>query len=175
MLKKCIEANPAKFAMYAKVATIIGWVILIAAGVMLLPTIFQYYRIMRHWSRFCQGIIQIINPIFFGMVFLLLAQFLKYELGLDKQPGWFFRNGCIILRCDAALILFIIIFQCVLMIGSLVRSNGPLGDIFLAFFSMSLFYILQIAEMALLLGLAEVTKMMMAQIRKDQETQFAPQ
>lgn len=127
MLKKCIEANPAKFTMYAKVATIIGWVILIAAGVMLLPTLFLYCRATHWWNGLWPGITRIVTPAFFGTVFLLLAQFLKYELGLDKQPGWFFRNGCIILRCYAALVLVVIISQYITMIYFFVWSNSSFG------------------------------------------------
>ena len=170
MIQKCIEANPAKFARYAKVATVIGWVLLITSGVMLLPTLFRYCRVVRQWNNPGIVLFQIITPTFFGMFFLLLGQFLKYELGLEKQPGWFFRNGVIILRGYAAVVIGAIILQYAMLIVSLVRNNSSFGSIFLSSFSMHLFSMLNIAKVLLFWGLAEVTKMMMGEIRKKGDT-----
>ena len=170
MIQKCIEANPAKFSRYAKVATVIGWVLLIASGVMLLPTLFQYFRVVRQWNMLGIVLFKIITPAFFGMLFLLLGQFLKYELGLEKQHGWFFRNGFIILRVYAAVVIGVIISQYAMLIGSLVQNNGSFVRIFLSSLSMNLFSMLNIARVLLLWGLAEVVKMMMGEIRKQEDT-----
>jgi len=166
MIQKCIEANPAKFARYAKIATVIGWVLLIAPAVMMLPTLFQYFRVVSQWNRLWFVLLQIITPAFFGMFFLLLGQFLKYELGLEKQPGWFFRNGSNILRGYAAVAIGVIILQSALLIFEFVQNNSSFGRTFLSSFSMYLFHLLSIAKVLLLWGLAGVAKMMMNEIRK---------
>ena len=162
MIQKCIEANPAKFAMYAKVATVIGWILLIASAVLLLHTLFQYNRIVRQWHRLWFVLLQTISPAIFGMFFLLLAQFLKYELGLEKQPGWFFRNGSSILRIYAAVVIGGVIFQYALYIVSLLQNKSS----FRLLLSMSIFFnMINIAKALLLWALAGVVKMMMDEIR----------
>lgn len=163
MIQKCIEANPAKFARYAKVATIVGWILLIASVVMLLPTLFQYHRIVRHWYKLWYGVIQIVHPAFFSMFFLLLGQFLKYELGLEEQPGWFFRNGGILLRIYAAVIIGGIIIQYTMMITSLVQTNRHVVLLSI----INIFHLVNIAKVLLLWGLAGVVKMMMDEIHKN--------
>jgi len=165
MIQQCIEANRAKFTMYAKVAMVIGWVLLIFSAVFLLPCLFKLWRLRTLWY----GMLQIITPAFFGMFFLVLGQFLKYELGLEKQPGWFFRKGYCILRCYAAVIIAMIVLQYAMLVISLVQKDNSFGRMFLSSVSMIIVYMSNIIKVLLLWGLAGAAKMMMGEIYKKED------
>lgn len=171
MIHECIEANRDKFVRYEKIATVIGWVLLIGSAVIILPTLYQYGRILEKsavqrniFLQFIHFSLINIYPAFSGMFFLMLGQFIKYELGPESQPGWFFRNGSVILRTYAAVFIGLIIIKYVGIISNIGRSS--LGDILLALVTPNRTIILYISKALFFWGLATVVKLMMDEIRK---------
>ena len=173
MIHECIEANRDKFVRYAKIATVIGWVLLIGSAVIILPTLYQYGRILEKsavqrniFLQFIHFSLINIYPAFSGMFFLMLGQFIKYELGPESQPGWFFRNGSVILRAYAAVFIGLIIIKYVGIISNIGRNGSSLGDILLALVTPNRTIILYISKALFFLGLATVVKLMMDELRK---------
>jgi hypothetical protein len=113
MIQECIEKNRDTIARWAKWMMIVGWVLLITVLVILPFSMVRLSLVssIQPHNLLVFVVYRIISPAFFGLLFLVLGQFLKYEVGLEKQAGWFLRNGVIILRVYAALIIGFIIFQ----------------------------------------------------------------
>jgi len=158
MIQECIEKNRDTIARWAKWMMIVGWILLITALVILPLSMVQLSRAPGIWSLLSFAVLQIISPAFFGLLFLVLGQFLQYELGLEKQVGWFLRNGVIILRVYAAVIVGFVILQ---LAASMSKQSLWLGVYYLYW------VVPGVAKVLLLLGAASMLKMMMSGMREN--------
>ena len=171
MIHECIEANRDKFVRYAKIAAVIGWVLLFISAVLMIPTIFSYGRIgysITGLALLNYIFLKFITPAFFGMCCLLLGQFLECELGSEERPGWFFRNGSVILRVYAIVFIGIIIFKDVKYMYYFIKYLDSPEYTYIA--TLVLMIMFSIAKVLLLWGLATVVKLMMDEIRKKRRT-----
>ena len=158
MIQECIEKNRDTIARWAKRMMIVGWVLLINVLVILSLSMFWLSWPSSIWRLLSSVVLQIINPVFFGLLFLVLGQFLQYELGLEKQAGWFLRNGVIILRVYAAVIVGFTILQ---LAASMLNQSLWLAVLHLCW------VVLGVAKVLLLWGAASMLKMMMSGMREN--------
>jgi hypothetical protein len=166
MIQEYIEKNRDTIARWAKRMMIVGWVLLITVLVTLSLSVIQlsWASGMAIWSSISFVVLRIISPAFFGLLFLLLGQFLQYELGLEKKAGWFLRNGVIILRVYAAVIVGYIILllpASIFSIQSMSKQSLLLAGHYL--FS----FVLSVPKVLLLWGAASMLKMMMSGMREN--------
>jgi len=159
MIQEYIEKNRDTIAILAKRMMIAGWVLLITVPVILSFSVIRLSWASNIWSSFSFVVLRIISPVFLGLLLLVLGQFLRYELGLEKQAGWFLKNGVIILRVYAAVIVGFLIPQLAAAIVAIPQmSKQPLS---LA--SSCLYWIvLGVVKVLLLWGAASMLKMMMS-------------
>ncbi|MHC4455793.1 MAG: hypothetical protein ACYS0I_01695 [Planctomycetota bacterium] len=166
MIQECIEKNRDTIARWVKWMMIVGWVLLIIVPVILLLSVIQLSWAPSIWSSLSFSLVlRIIGPVFFGLLFLVLGQFLQYELGLEKQAGWFLRNGVIILRVYAAVIIGYIILQLAMSIVAI----PPLSIqqfLWLANHYIS-WVVPSVAKVLLLWGAASMLKMMISGMREN--------
>jgi len=157
MIQECIEKNRDTIARWAKWMMIVGWVLLITVPIILSLSMIplSWASGMAIWSSISFVVLRIISPAFFGLLFLLLGQFLQYELGLEKRVGWFLRNGVIILRVYAAVIIGFII-------PSIVAMPISKQSLWLA-----IYHLHSVAKVLLLWGAASMLKMMMSGMREN--------
>jgi hypothetical protein len=160
MIQECIEKNRDTIARWPKWMMIVGWVLLVTMSV-ILPLAIVQSRALGIRRSLELVVWRITSPVFFGLLFLVLGQFLQYELGLEKQAGWFLRNGVIILRVYAAVIVGFLILQFAASIPQM--SKQPLS---LAFHYLYL-VVLNVAKVLLLWGAASMLKMMMSGMREN--------
>ena len=164
MIQECIEKNRDTIARWAKRMMIVGRVLLFTVLVILPLSVIQLSRTPSIWSWLSSVVVLIISPVFFGLLFLVLGQFLQYELGLEKQAGWFLRNGVSILRVYAAVIVGVIILRLAGAIFAILQmSKQPL---WLAGHYLY-FVVLGVAKVLLLWGAASMLKMMMNGMREN--------
>lgn len=159
MIHECIEKNRDTIARWAKWMMIVGWVLLVTALVMLSLSVIQLSlassTAILHKLPFI--VLRFISPVFFGLLFLLLGQFLQYELGLEKRAGWFLRNGVIILRVYAAVIVgYTILYLAPLIFKTSQQHLWLTGH-----------YLLGVPKVLLLWGAASMLKMMMSGMREN--------
>ena len=164
MIQECIEKNRDTIARWAKRMMIVGWVLLINVLVILSLSMFWLSWPSSIWRLLSSVVLQIINPVFFGLLFLVLGQFLQYELGLEKRAGWFLRNGVIILRVYAAVIVGFTIPLIVALVANPPMSKPSLG---LAVLWRIYSIVLGVAMVLLLWGAASMLKMMMSGMREN--------
>ena len=164
MIQECIEKNRDTIARWAKRMMIVGWILLITVPIILSLSMIRLSWPSSIWRLLLFAVLRIISPAFFGLLFLVLGQFLQYELGLEKQAGWFLRNGVIILRVYAAVIIgFLIPLLAGAIVAILQMSKRPLS---LA--SPYLYWIvLGVVKVLLLWGAASMLKMMMSGMREN--------
>jgi len=163
VIQEYIEKNRDTIAILAKRMMIAGWVLLITVPVTLSFSVIQLSWASNIWSSLSYVVLRIISPVFLGGLLLVLGQFLRYEIGLEKQAGWFLRNGVIILRVYAAVIVGFLIFQ---LVGTIVAipqmSKQPL--------SLSLYpyrIVLGVVKVLLLWAAASMLTMMMGGTREN--------
>jgi len=159
MIQECIEKNRDTIARWAKRMMIVGWVLLIIVPIILSLSLIRLSWPSSTWhllSFVAMRIISIISPVFFGLLFLVLGQFLQYELGLEKRAGWFLRNGVIILRVYAAVIVGFIIPS---IVAILPMSKQSLW--------LAVYHLHSAAKVLLLWGAASMLKMMMSGMREN--------
>ena len=166
MIQEYIEKNRDTIARWAKRMLIVGWVLLFTGLVILLLSlsVIQLSRASSIWSSLSFVVLRIISPVFFGLLFLVLGQFLRYELGLEKQAGWFLRNGVSILRVYAAVIVGFMILQLaasIVHIPQMSKQSLWLAGNYL--YSV----VLGVAKVLLLWGAASMLKMMMSEMREN--------
>ena len=164
MIQECIEKNRDTIARWPKRMMIVGRVLLFTVLVILSLSVIQLSWASSIWSSLLYVVLQIISPVFFGLLFLVLGQFLQYELVLEKQAGWFLRNGVIILRVYAAVILGFLIIQLAGAIGAILQmSKWPSS------FAIHYLYwiVLSVVKVLLLWGGASMLKMMMSGMREN--------
>ena len=164
MIQECIEKNRDTIARWAKRMMIVGWVLLINVLVILSLSMFWLSWPSSIWRLLSSVVLQIINPVFFGLLFLVLGQFLQYELGLEKQAGWFLRNGVIILRVYAAVIAGFVILQLAASFVAIPQMSKQ--SLWLAGHYLSSI-VLDVAKVLLLWGAASMLKMMMSGMREN--------
>jgi len=164
MIQECIEKNRDTIARWAKRMMIVGGVLLITVPVILSLSVGQLSWASLIWSSLSFVVLRIISPVFFGLLFLVLGQFLRYELGLDKKAGWFLRNGVIILRVYAAVIGGFIILQLAASIVAIPQMSKQ--SLWLAGHYLCL-VVLGVAKVLLLWGAASMLKMMMSGMREN--------
>ena len=164
MIQECIEKNRDAIARWAKRMMIVGWVLLITVPVILSLSLIQLSWASISWSSLAFVVLRIMSPVFFWLLFLVLGQFLQYELGLEKQAGWFLRNGVIILRVYAAIIVGFMILQLAVSIAYLPQMGKQV--LFLAGHYLS-WVVLNVAKVLLLWGAASMLKMMMSEMREN--------
>ncbi|UCC23276.1 MAG: hypothetical protein JSW23_04275 [Planctomycetota bacterium] len=111
MIQEYIEKNRDSIAILAKRMVIAGWVLLITVPVVILSSLIQLSRASNICSPLSSVVLRIISPVFLGLLLLVFGDFLRYEIGLEKQASWFLRNGVIILRVYAAVIIGFLIPQ----------------------------------------------------------------
>jgi len=155
MIQEYIEKNRDTIAILAKRMMIVGWVLLITVPIILSLSLIRLSWASSTWRSLLFAVLRIISPAFFGLLFLVLGQFLQYELGLEKRVGWFLRNGVIILRVYAAVIIGFII-------PSIVAMPMSKQSLWLA-----VYHLHSVAKVLLLWGAASMLKMMMSQIREN--------
>ncbi len=164
MIQECIEKNRDTIARWAKWMMIVGWVLLITVP-MILSLSMIWIRLswsLSIWRSLLFSVLRIISPAFFGLLFLVLGQFLQYELGLEKQAGWFLRNGVSILRIYAAVIGgFIILRLAWFAISHLSKQSLWLAGYYLSS------VVLGMAKVLLVWGAASMLKMMMSGMREN--------
>ncbi|MHC4455798.1 MAG: hypothetical protein ACYS0I_01720 [Planctomycetota bacterium] len=165
MIQECIEKNRDTIARWAKRMMIVGEVLLITVPVILLFSVIQLSWAPSIWGSFSFVVMRIISPVFFGLLFLVLGQFLQYELGLEKQAGWFLRNGVIILRVYAAVIIGFIIFQLATSIVAVPQMSKQQSLWFAGHHLYSV--VLGVAKVLLLWGAASMLKMMISGMREN--------
>jgi len=164
MIQECIEENRDTIARWAKRMMIVGRVLLFTVLVILSLSVIRLNRAPSIWSSLSFVVLGIISPVFFGLLLLVLGQFLQYELGLEKQAGWFLRNGVIILRVYAAVIVGFLILQ----LASSIVAILQMGKQFLWFAGQYLhLVVLSVAKVLLLWGAASMLKMMMSGMREN--------
>lgn len=164
MIQECIEKNRDTIARWAKRMMIVGRVLLFTVLVILSLSVIRLNRAPSIWSSLSFVVLGIISPVFFGLLLLVLGQFLQYELGLEKQAGWFLRNGVIILRVYAAVIVGFLILQ----LASSIVAILQMGKQFLWFAGQYLhLVVLSVAKVLLLWGAASMLKMMMSGMREN--------
>ncbi len=101
-----IEKNKGLLKFYCVAARIIGWVLLITAGI-------RTVEILSGYSSFS---IPFVMPITFliriliGLVVLGVAQFIRYLFETEYKPGWILRHGEKILYLYAVLRVIRIVF-----------------------------------------------------------------
>jgi len=161
MIQECIEKNRDTIARWAKWMMIVGWVLLITVPMILSLSMIQIRLSwsLSTWSSLSFAVLRIISPAFFGLLFLVLGQFLQYELGLEKRAGWFLRNGVIILRVYAAVIVGFII-------PSIIAMPMSKQSLWLAVHHLY-WVVLSVAKVLLLWGAALMLKMMMSGMREN--------
>ncbi|MBN2456610.1 MAG: hypothetical protein JXB29_08785 [Sedimentisphaerales bacterium] len=162
MIQEYIDKNRDTIAILAKRMMIAGWILLITVPVILPFSVIQLSWASNIWSSLSFVVLRIISPVFLGLLLLVLGQFLRYELGLEA--GWFLRNGVIILRVYAAVIIGFLIPQLAGTIGAIPQmSKQPLS---LA--GPYLYWIvLGVVKVLLLWEAASMLKMMMSGTREN--------
>ena len=164
MIQEYIEKNRDTIARWAKRMMIVGWILLFTALVILSLSVIRLNWAPSTWRSLSFGVLRIISPVFFGLLLLVLGQFLQYELGLEKQAGWFLRNGVIILRVYAAVIVGFTIPLIVALVANPPMSKPSLG---LAVLWRIYWIVLGVAMVLLLWGAASMLKMMMSGMREN--------
>ena len=160
MIQECIEKNRDTIARWAKRMMIVGGVLLITVPVILSLSVIRLSWASGIWHSLLFAVLRIISPAFFGLLFLVLGQFLQYELGLEKRAGWFLRNGVIILRVYAAITVgFIILPLAGSIVGILQMNNQSLW--------LAVYHLHSVAKVLLLWGAASMLKMMMSGMREN--------
>jgi len=164
MIQEYIEKNRDTIAILAKRMMIAGWVLLITVPVILSFSVIQLSWASNIWSSLLFVVLRIISPVFLGVLLLVLGQFLRYELGLEKQAGWFLRNGVIVLRVYAAVIVAFFIPQ---LAGAIVAipqmSKRPLSIAIPYLY----WIVLSVVKVLLLWTAASMLKMMMSGTREN--------
>ena len=160
MIQEYIEKNRDAIAILAKRMMIAGWVLLITVPVILSLSLIQLSWASISWSSLAFVVLRIMSPVFFWLLFLVLGQFLQYELGLEKQAGWFLRNGVIILRIYAAVIVGFIILQLAASIVAIPQMSKQ--SLWLA-----VYHLHSVAKVLLLWGAASMLKMMISGMREN--------
>jgi hypothetical protein len=158
VIQEYIEKNRDSVAILAKRMMIAGWVLLITVPVILLSSVIQLSRAPNIFSRLSFVVLRISSPVFLGLLLLLLGQFLRYEIGLEKQAGWFLRNGVIILRVYAAVIIGFLIPQLAGAIGAFSQMRRWYSSLSLYLYLI----VLAVVKVLLLWGAASMLKMMMS-------------
>ena len=156
MIQECIEKNRDTIAILAKRMMIVGWVLLITVPMILSLSMIRLSWPSSTWRSLSFVVLRIINPVFFGLLFLVFGQFLQYELGLEKRAGWFLRNGVIILRVYAAVIVGFIIPS---IVAILPMSKQSLW--------LAVYHLHSVAKVLLLWGAASMLKMMISGMREN--------
>ena len=156
MIQECIEKNRDTIARWAKRMMIVGWVLLITVPMILSLSMIRLSWPSSTWRSLSFVVLRIINPVFFGLLFLVLGQLLRYELGLEKRAGWFLRNGVIILRVYAAVIVGFIIPS---IVAILPMSKQSLW--------LAVYHLHSVAKVLLLWGAASMLKMMISGMREN--------
>ncbi len=164
MIQECIEKNRDTIARWAKRMLIMGRVLLFTVLVILSLSVIQLSRAPSIWSWLSSVVLLIIHPVFFGLLFLVLGQFLQYELGLEKQAGWFLRNGVRILRVYAAVIVGFIILPLAGSSVAILRMSKQ--SLWFAGQHLCL-VVVGVAKVLLLWGAASMLKMMMSGMREN--------
>ncbi len=160
MIQECIEKNRDTIARWAKWMMIVGWILLITVPMILSLSVIQLSWASSIWSLLSFVVLVIIRPVFFGLLFLVLGQFLQYELVLEKQAGWFLRNGVIILRVYAAVIVGFIILQLAVSIAATPQMSWLAGHYLYS-------VVVGVAKVLLLWAAASMLKMMMSGTREN--------
>ena len=163
MIQEYIEKNRDSIAILAKRMMIAGWLLLITVPVMLLFSLIQLSRASYLSSLLLSLVLRIIFPVFLGLLLLVLGQFLRYEIGLEKQAGWFLRNGVIILRVYAAVIVGVIITQ---LAGAII-AIPHMRRWYLSLSIYPYLIVLGVVKVLLLWGAASMLKMMMSGTREN--------
>lgn len=163
MIQEYIEKNRDSIAILAKRMMIAGWLLLITVPVMLLFSLIQLSRASYLSSLLLSLVLRIILPVFLGLLLLVLGQFLRYEIGLEKQAGWFLRNGVIILKLYAAVIVGFLITQ---LAGAII-AIPHMRRWYLSLSIYPYLIVLGVAKVLLLWGAASMLKMMMSQMREN--------
>ena len=145
---------------------IVGWVLLITVLVMLSLSVIQlsWASGMAILYRLTSVVLRIIITFCFGLLFLVLGQFLQYELGLEKKAGWFLRNGVIILRVYAAVTVGYIIL---LLTASISHVQSMSQQSLLLAGQYLLSFVFSVPKVLLLWGAASMLKMMMSGMREN--------
>lgn len=162
MIQEYIEQNRDSVAVLAKRMMIAGWVLLITVPVILLSSVIQLSRAPNICSTLmCSPllfvVLRITSPVLLGLLLLVLGQFLRYEIGLEKQGGWLLRNGVIILRVYAAVIIGFLIPQLAGAIAAIPHMRR--GYLSLSFYLYLI--VVAVVKVLLLWGAASMLKMMM--------------
>jgi hypothetical protein len=163
VIQEYIEKNRDSIAILAKRMIIAGWVLLITVPMILLSSVIQLSRASNIYSPLSFVVLRIISPVFLGLLLLVLGQFLRYGLGLEKQAGWFLRNGVIILRVYAAVIIGFLIPQ---LAGAIVA----IPHMRKWYLSLSLYLyliVVCVVKVLLLWGAASMLKVMMSGTHDD--------
>jgi len=157
MIQEYIEKNRDTIAILAKRMMIAGWILFITVPVILPFAVIQLNWALNTWTSLSIVVLRIISPVFLGLLLLVLGQFLRYELGLEA--GWFLRNGVIILRVYAAVIVGSLIPQLPWLIVPVSNiSKWPL----LLTSSYICWIVLVVVKVLLLWGAATMLKTMMS-------------
>jgi hypothetical protein len=164
MIQECIEKNRDTISRWANWMMIVGWILLITVPVILSLSVTRLSCASSVCGPRSLVVLLIIRPVFFGLLFLVLGQFLQYELGLEKQAGWFLRNGVVILRVYAAAIVGFIILQ----LASLIVAIPQMGkqSLWLAGRYLCM-VVVDVAKVLLLCGAALMLKMVMRGMREN--------
>jgi hypothetical protein len=156
MIQECIEKNRDTIARWAKRMMIVGWVLLITVPMILSLSLIRFSWPSSIWRLLLFAVLRIISPAFFGLLFLVLGQFLQYELGLEKRAGWFLRNGVIILRVYAAI-----------TVGFIIPSIVAIPPMSKQSLWLAVYHLHSVAKVLLLWGAASMLKMMMSGMREN--------
>ncbi len=163
MIQEYIEKNRDTIAILAKWMMIAGWVLLITTSVILPFSVIRLSLASNIWSSLSFVAMRIISPVSSGLLLLVLGQFLRYELGLEKQAGWFLRNGVIILRVYAAIIIGFLILHLAGAITAIPRiSKQPLASL-----GLLNWIVLDVVKVLLLWGAVSMLKMMTSGTREN--------
>ncbi len=157
MIQEYIEKNRDSIAILAKRMVIAGWVLLITVPVVILSSLIQLSRASNICSPLSSVVLRIISPVFLGLLLLVLGDFLRYEIGLEKQASWFLKNGVTILRVYAAVIIGFLIPQLVAVIVAI-----PQGKQFLSLSPYLYLIVFSVVKVLLLWEAASMLKMMMS-------------
>ena len=163
MIRELMETNREVIARLGKWAIAIGWILLAVMVVMLLPVANQCCQTLSVQSFFSVTILRIINPAFFALLFLVIGQFLSFTLEPHEQQGWFLRNGCMIFRIYAAVVVGGIIVGLALGIISAVQRS----DVSLWLILNPLVLVSGVAKVLLLWGAATILRIMMDDMQNE--------
>ncbi|MBN2456202.1 MAG: hypothetical protein JXB29_06680, partial [Sedimentisphaerales bacterium] len=138
--------------------------LLITVPVILLFSVIQLSWASNIWIWLSSVVLRIIGPVFLGLLLLVLGQFLRYEIGLEKQTGWFLRKGVVILRIYAAVIIGFVILQLAGAIFAIPQMSKR--SLYLASLYLNL-VVLGVVKVLLLWAAASMLKIMMSGTREN--------